>query len=217
MENMQKSHAIKIAIAVIGAIATIVAAILANEKFAEYFLGIVQRKSITIQASPAHSGFVVCQQFDRVITTFNESATLIVGDSERNAPVKTFISFYIGYIPPNAQILEAEFEFDYSKTGTTDGFGYLVLQVYDFDDYKEADFQNIPLSTESDIIGNWAKYRRGLWNTDALVQIIQSKLPSKILQLVVYIEDNKIIPNQHIDGLIMKKLPTLKIKYKIPS
>jgi len=208
--------------AIISAVAVIIAAILSHDKVIEVFLRAVGTKTIKIHASPDFSGASIYLAGDDMLTFAEANRIAGVGDTETDQLTKSFFSFYLGDVPPDADISEAEIRILCDVVGSPEPLGRLVLREYGFGTYSQLAFYGAPSGNwgvgwrETDKAVAACKYSNHLLvSGNSLVDIVQQRLSARWIQFVFYFEGDLIIPNQSIDAIVLTDTPVLTLKYYV--
>lgn len=207
--------------AIIGAIALIIASMLGSEPIAREILRMFRTRTVTISASPGSSGASVYLAGDYMLTFLEASEIVAVGDTSTDQLTKGFLSFYLGDLPADAEIMEAELSIPCGIVGLPELLGTLTLQEYSFGTYSQANFYGVPPS-------NW-KMR---WTDTAsavavcrsagtlsvseyrLARLVQQMSACEWIQFVFYLEGDFVIPDQSIDAIVLTAPPTLVVRYR---
>lgn len=219
--NDKPKSSVYILTAVISAIAVIIAAVLSHESVIREILRMVRTKTVTIHASSEFSGASIYLAGDDMLTFLEARKIVAVGDTDADQLTKGFLSFYLGEIPVDAEIIAAEIKIPCNVEGSPELLGTLTLQEYAFGRYSQAIFYGVPSN-------NWAVEWTNTASTvnvcrsmgslavsgNALAKIVHQRLASGWIQFVLYFKGDLIIPDQNIDAIVLTTPPVLVLRYQ---
>lgn len=212
-------NGVRIFVALIGAAAVVIAAMLSNEKITDRLLGLLDTKVITIPAAESFTGTAIFNSGNDLLSLSETNTFLAAGDTENDQLVHSYYSFYLGDIPKNSQIISAQLDIPCDIYGYPEPLLPLTLREFPFATYEQVDFYAAPKENWAAQWDNAMEACKSPYNVLVLQtldfkELLQNRLASSWLQFVMFLNDNMIIPNQSIDGIVLVEPPILKVKYR---
>jgi hypothetical protein len=221
VNRMSKSQVLlTLIVALIAAVATIIGGVLSNERFADRVLSVLETERVEIPASREFSGAAIYYSGDDLLTFAEVNNISGAGDTDQDQLIRSFLSFYLGDIPPDATIVEAEILLSFSVTGHPESLGALVLTEYPFGQYTQGCFNSVPTDTWHVSWADWPRRDSCAFPARLTVSgrnftsVLQRNLAGRWIQLAFSFENDWILSNKDTDAVLLCGPPTLIVTYR---
>ena len=187
------------------------------------YLANINTQRILASIVTDQSGYA--RSVDQSLMPLNKTLQTI-GDNDQDQQVKLFLTFYFGSIPDNAKVNHAKLNFQCALEGDITGFGNLSLHVVEYDGYSEEVFNSFPpannnhfgtkiyFDDNTPLLSGCNSDQDIAFSSKGLAQMVESHKRDGKINLVLYFEDNSVLPNGQADGIKIVTTPQLHVSFK---